>query len=126
MPNLKNMKNINRQQKYVLSITFNKGTIDQTRHLFNSNKTLNTYQLIILNSLIFMHKTEWKNNEKTAPNVFLLNLHKPIHIYPTRYSNLIYQKLISKLKVCKYMTSIRGLYLSYISISLPNSNTETN
>ena len=49
-----------------------------------------------------MHKIE----RKTVPRVFLPNLLNPTHIYPTRYSNLNYQKLIPKLKVCKYRTLI--------------------
>ena len=75
--------------------------------LLRSLKTLNVYQINILNNVFLMHRI----NTNSVPNLFLDKLTKPSHLYPTRFSQLNYTKPTHKLNRFKYRTSIRGPYI---------------
>ena len=54
--------------------------------LMRSIKILNVYQINILNNTILMHQI----STKTAPKVFLSKFKKTSHLYPTRFSDVIW------------------------------------
>ena len=77
-----NFKKIHSPQKCAICIILRKDKFSHARQLFVQNKVFNTYQLNILNNLIFMHKVK----TETAPVAFLPKFWKPAHPYPTNGS----------------------------------------
>ena len=75
--------------------------------LLRSLKTLNVYQINILNNVFLMHRI----NTNSVQNLFLDKLTKPSYLYPTRFSQLNYTKPTHKLNRFKYRTSIRGPHI---------------
>ena len=98
------LKKINRQQKDVIHIIFNKNKFANTRAIFKEQKILNIYRLSNLNNTIFMHHVE----NKTAPSIFVTKFYKPSHAYPTNFSAHNFLVPTLKLKKSKYRVSIRG------------------
>ena len=91
-----------------MRIICKKEKFKHTKQLFQPNKILNVYKLVILYVAAFMYKV----NQKTAPNVFLSRFQKPSnYFYPTRFSELNYVKPIDDIKTSKYLISIRGPYI---------------
>ena len=69
---------------------------------FEKNKTLNVFQLNILNNLVFMHKIK----SQTVPKLFQKFL-KPTHKYPTNFSTSNCRIPLFKLSKSKYRILIR-------------------
>ena len=78
-----NLKRLFIQQKHAMRIISNKGKLEHTKQLFQSNKILNVHKLNILNVATFMCKV----NQKPAPNVFLSRFQKN----PIIFTQLIFR-----------------------------------
>ena len=85
-------------------IIFRKNKFSQTKGPFVQNKTVNVYQLNILNNLIFMHEVR----TETASAVFLPKFQPPAHPYPTNFSKLNYTKSTSQLSRSEHRISVRN------------------
>ena len=71
-------KSSNNQRKHVIRIKRCKDRFTHARELFREIRTLNVFQLNILNSLVFVHKIK----SQTAPKIFQHKFRKPTHKYP--------------------------------------------
>ena len=91
-------KSSNNQRKHVIRIKRCKDRFTHARELFREIRTLNVFQLNILNSLVFMHKIK----SQTAPKIFQHKFRKPTHKYPKNFSTVNYSIPSFKLTKSKY------------------------
>ena len=102
--NRTNLKKTNSLQKQAIRILNCKDRFAHARELFRESKTLNVFQLNILNNLFFMHKVK----SQIAPKIFQSKFCKPAHKDPTNFSTSNYSIPPFKLSNPKYRISIRG------------------
>ena len=78
-----------KKQKHAARITFHANRFDHSRPLLKEMKALNVYQINLIQTLKFMHKTKYGIN----PRIFLPKFREVDHQYPTRFSqNSFYYK----------------------------------
>ena len=98
------LKKLNSLQKQTVRIIFNKSKFDHTRELFLLGNILNLYKLNIFNTALFMQRI----HTKQAPPILQEKFKLVTHHYPTRSSNLNYEKPKLVLTKAKYKISFRG------------------
>ena len=127
-------------QKHAARITFYANRFDHSRPLLKDMKALNVYQINLIQTLKFMHKTKYGIN----PRIFLPKFREVDHEYPTRFSqnNFYYKR--SACKTTSFAITRRGpticnsflseheksilhllSFLKQIKFKLLNSNNET-
>ena len=88
------LQGILKKQKHAARITFHANRLDHARPLLKEIKALNVYQISLIQTLKFMHKTKYGKN----PRVFLPKFREVDHQYPTRFSqnSFCYKDLLVK------------------------------
>ena len=76
------LQGILRKQKHVARITFHANRFDYSRPLLKVMKALNGYQINLIQTLTFMHKTKYGINSR----IFLPKFREIDHQYPTVFS----------------------------------------
>ena len=76
------LQGIPKKQKHAARITFHANRFDHSRPLLKEMKVLNVYQINLIQTLKFMHKTKYGIN----PRNFLPKFREVDHLYPTRFS----------------------------------------
>ena len=133
------LQGILKKQKHAARITFHANRFDHSRPLLKERKALNVYQINLIQTLKFMHKTKYGIN----PRIFLPKFREVDHQYPTRFSQ---DSFYYKRSACKtsFAITLRGPtiwnnflsqheksiphllpFLKQIKFKLLNSNKET-
>ena len=73
------LQGILKKQKHAARITFHANRLDHARPLLKEMKALNVYQMNLIQTLNFMHKTNYAKN----PRIFLPKFREVDHQYPT-------------------------------------------
>ena len=76
------LQGILKKQNHAARITFHANRLDHTSPLLTEMKALNVYQINLIQTLKFMHKTKFEKN----PRIFLPKFREVDHQYPTRFS----------------------------------------
>ena len=83
------LQGILKKQKHAARITCHANRLDHARPLLKEMKALNVYQINLIQTLKFMHKTKYGKN----PRIFLPKFREVDHQYPARFSqNSFYYK----------------------------------
>ena len=134
------LQGILKKQKHAERINFHANRFDQLRPLLKENKALNVYQINLIQTLKFMHKTKYGINLR----IFLPKFREVDHQYPTRFSRNSFYYKISACKTTSFAVTLRGpiiwnnflsqqeksiphllSFLKQIKFKLLNSNKET-
>ena len=129
-----------KKQKHAARITFHANRFDHSRPLLKEMKTLNVYQINLIQALKFMHKTKYGINQR----IFLPKFREVDHQYPTRFSDNSFYYKRSACKTTSFAITLRGptiwnnflsqyeksfphllSFLKQIKFKLLNSNKET-
>ena len=98
------LQGILKKQKHAARITFHANRFDHLRPLLKEMKTLNVYQINLIQTLKFIHKTKYGIN----PRIFLPKFCEVDHQYPTRFpQNSFYYKR-SASKTTSFAITLRG------------------
>ena len=91
-------------QKHAAWITFYANRFDHSRPLLRDIKALNVYQINLIQTLKFMHKTKYGIN----PRIFLPKFREVDHEYPTRFfqNNFYYKRSVCK--TTSFAITLRG------------------
>ena len=99
-----NSRGILKKQKHTARITFHANRFDHSKPLLKEMKALNVYQINLIQTLKFMHKTKYGTN----PRIFLPKFSEVDYQYPTRFSrNSSYYKR-SACKSTSFEITLRG------------------
>ena len=99
-----NYAKTNYGQVHIKRIVFDKDRHYHTKENFRSCNVLNICKLHLLNTSIFMHKTEtW-----IGPVAFHTTFKIPSHSYPIRFSSVNSRKRKTKICKCRFRISVRG------------------
>ena len=101
-------------QSTLLELSFTKTNLHIHENIFKKNNILNIYQLNIFNNLLFLHRV--KNGK--PPNIFLSKFLRPLHHYPTSFSQNNYIVPSFKLTKSKYRITIRAPKLWNIILNI--------
>ena len=84
------LQGILKKQKHAARITFHANRLDHARPLLKEMKALNVYQINLIQTLKFMHKTKYGKN----PRISLPKFCEVDYQYPTRFfsQNSVYYK----------------------------------
>ena len=134
------LQGILKKQKHAARITFHANRLDHARPLLKEMKALNVYQINLIQTLKFMHKTKYGKN----PRIFLPKFREVDHQYPTRFSQNSFCYKRSACKTTSFAITLRGptiwnsflspheksiphlsSFLKQIKFKLLNSNNET-
>ena len=131
------LQGVLKKHKHAARITFHANRFNHVRPLLKEMKVLNVYQINLIQTLKFMHKTKYGKN----PRIFLPKFREVDHQYPTRSSqnSFCYKKPACKttsLAITCYGPTIWNCFLSQIypssviilkqiKFKLLNSNNET-
>ena len=134
------LQGILKKQKHAARITFHANRFDHSRPLLKEMKALNVYQINLIQTLKFMHKTKYGIN----PRVFLPKFCEIDHQYPTRFSQNSFYYKRSACKTIRFAVTLHGptiwnnflsqheksiphllSFLKQIKFKLLNSNKET-
>ena len=112
------LKKLVSQQKQACRIVFHKPRLTHAQPLLKCLKALNLFQINIYQTVLLMHKVE--NNE--APTIFNDKFRRPIHHYPTTFSQSNFTIPRKKLKSSDFTISSRGpkLWNHYVTKSEKN------
>ena len=129
-----------KKQKHAARITFHANSFDHSRPLLKKIKALNVYQINLIQTLKFMHKTKHRIN----PRIFLPKFREVDHQYPTRFSQNSFYYKRSACKTTSFAITLHGptiwnnflsqheksithllSFLKQIRFKLLNSNKET-
>ena len=115
------LQGILKKQKHAARITFHASRFDQSRPLLKEMKALNVYQINLIQTLKFMHKTKYGIN----PRIFLPKFREIDHQYPTRFSQNSFYYKRSACKTTSFAITLRGPtiwnnFLSQHEISIPH------
>ena len=105
-----------KKQKHAARITFPANRFDHSRPLLKEMKALNFYQINLIQTLKFMHKTKYGIN----PRIFLPKFCEVDHQYPTRFSQNSFYYKRSACKTTSFAITIWNSYLSQHEKSIPN------
>ena len=98
------LQGILKKQKHAARITFHANEFDQSRPLLKEMKALNIYQINLIQTLKFMHKTKYGIN----PRIFLPIFREVDHLYPTRFSQNSFYYKRSACKTISFAITLRG------------------
>ena len=107
------LQGILKKQKHAARMTFHANRFDHSRPLLKEMKALNVYQINTIQTLKFMHKSEYGIN----PRIFLSKFREADHQYLTRFSkNRFYYKR-SACKTTSFAITLRGptIWKSFLS-----------
>ena len=93
-----------KKQKNAARITFHANRSDHSRPLLKEMKALNVYQINLIQTLKFMHKTRYGIN----PRIFLPRFREVDHQYPTRFSQNSFYYKRSACKTTSFAITFRG------------------
>ena len=129
-----------KKQKHAARITFRENRFDHLRPLLKEMKALNVFQINLIQTLKFMHRTKYGIN----PRIFLPKFCEVDHQYPTRFSKNSFYYKRSAGKTTSFAITLRGptiwynflsqhekfilhllSFLKQIKFKLLNSNKET-
>ena len=117
------LQGILKKQKHAARITFHANRFDHShsRPLFKEMKALNVYQINLIQTLKFMHKTKYGIN----PQIFLPKFCEVDHQYPTRFSQNSFSYKRSACKATSFAITLRGPtiwknFLSQYEKSIPH------
>ena len=115
------LQGILKKQKHAARIIFHANRLDHSKPLSKEMKALNFYQINLIQTLKFMHKTKYRKN----PRVFLAKFREVDHQYPTRFSKNSFCYKRSACKSTSFAITIRGptIWNSFLSShekSIPN------
>ena len=98
------LQGILKKQKHAARITFHANRLGHARLLLKEMKALNVYQINLIQTLKFMHKTKYGKN----PLIFLPKFREVDHQYPTRFpqSSFCYKR--SACKTTSFSITLRG------------------
>ena len=99
-----NLQGILKKQKHAARITFHANRLDRARPLLKEMKALNVYQINLIQTLKFMHKTKYGKN----PRIFLPKFREVDHQYPTRFSQNSFCHKRSACKTTSFTITLRG------------------
>ena len=91
-----------KKQNHAARITFHANRFDHLRPLLNNMKDLNVYQIKLIQSLKFLHKTKYGIN----PRAFLPNFCEVDHQHQTRFSQNSFYRLRSSCMLVSSMLNI--------------------
>ena len=102
-----------KRQKHAARITFHANRLDHARPLLKEMKALKVYQINLIQTLNFMHKT--KNGKN--PRIFLFKFRQVDHQYPTRFSQNSFCYKKSSCKTTSFVITLRGptIWNSFLS-----------
>ena len=115
------LQGILKEQKHTVRITSHANRFDHSRPLLKEMKALNVYQINLVQTLKFMHKTKYGIN----PRISLSKFREVDHQYSTRfYRNSFYYKR-SACKTTSFAITLRGptiwnIFLSQHEKSIPH------
>ena len=134
------LQGILKNQKHAARITFLANRFDHSRPLSKEMKALNVYQINLIQTLTFMHKTKYGIN----PRIFLPKFREVDQQYPTRFSQSSFYYKRFACKTTSFAITLRGptiwniflsqheksilhmlSFLKQIKFKLLNSNKET-
>ena len=134
------LQEILKKQKHAARITFHANRFDHSRPLLKEMKALNVYQINLIQTLKFMHKTKYG----IYPRFFLPKFREVDHQYPARFSQNSFYHKRSACKTTSFAITLRGptiwrnflsqheksiphllSFLKQIKFKLLNSNKET-
>ena len=97
------LQGILKKQKYAARITFHANRFDHSRLLLKEMKALNVYQINLIQTLKFMHKTKYGIN----PRICLPKFREADHQYPTRFSQNSFYYKRSSCKTTSFAITLR-------------------
>ena len=98
------LQGILRKQKHAARINFHANRLDYARPLLKEMKALSVYQINLIQTLKFMHKTKYGKN----PLIFLPKFCEVDHQYPTRFSQNRFCCKRSACKITRFARTLRG------------------
>ena len=98
------LQEILKKQKYAARITFHANRLDHARPLLKEIKALNAYQINLIQTLKFIHKTKYGKNSR----IFHPKFREVDHHYPTRFSQNSFCYKRSPCKTTSFTISLRG------------------
>ena len=115
------LQGILKKQKHAARITFHANRFDHSRPLLKEMKVLNVYQINLIQTLKFMHKTKYGIN----PRIFRPKFREVDLQYPTRFSQNSFYYKRSACKITSFATTLRrptiwNNVLSQHEISIPH------
>ena len=115
------LQGILKKQKHAARITFHANIFDHSRPLLKEMKALNVYQINLIQTLKFMHKTKYGIN----PPVFLPKSPEVDHQYPRIFSQNSFYYKRSACKTTSLAITLRGpticnIFLSQHEKSIPH------
>ena len=93
-----------KKQKHAARITFHTKRFDHSRPLLKEMKALNVYQINLIQTLKFMHKTKYGIN----PRISLPKFREVDHQYPTRFSQNSFCYKRSACKTTSFAITLRA------------------
>ena len=107
------LQGILKKQKHAAQITFHANRLGHARPLLKTMKALNVYQINLIQTLTFMHKTKYGKN----PRFFLPKFREVDHEYPTRFSQNSFCYKRSACKTTSSAITLRGptIWNSFLS-----------
>ena len=97
------LQRILKKQKHAAQITFHVNRFDHSRPLLKEMKALNVYQINLIQTLKFMHKTKYGINLR----IFLPTFREIDHQYPTRFSQNSFYYKRSACKTSSFAITLR-------------------
>ena len=104
-----------KKQKHAARITFHANRLHHARPLLKKMKALNVYQINLIQTLKFMHKTKYGKN----PRIFLPKFSEVDHQYPTRFTKNSFCYKRSACKTTSFAITLHGP-LNWNSFLNPN------
>ena len=107
------LQGILKKQKHAARITFHANRLDHARPLLKEMKALNVYQINLIQTLKFMHKTKYRID----PQIFLPKFREVHHQYPTRFLQNSFYYERSACKTTSFTRIFRGpsIWNSFLS-----------
>ena len=107
------LQGILKKQNHAARITFHANRLDHTSPLLTEMKALNVYQINLIQTLKFMHKTKYEIN----PRIFLPKFCAVDHQYATRFSQNSFYYKRSACKTTSFAITLRGPTIWNCSLS---------
>ena len=98
------LQGILKKQKHAARITFHSNRFDHSRPLLDEMKALNVYQINLIQTLKFMHKTKYG----IIPRIFFPKFREVGHRYPTRFSQNSFYYKRSACQTTSFALTLRG------------------
>ena len=98
------LQGILKKQKHAARINFHANRFDHSGPLLNEMKALNVYQINLIETLKFMHKTKYG----IIPRIFLPKFREVGHQYPTRFSQNSFHYKRSACQTTSFALTLSG------------------